>query len=140
MADILFDSGLVEYNLNGKCKVTFNPTDMSFIERIFSVFDTLDEKQEAYKADIDGKDGKEIFDIARQMDTEMREIIDSVFGEDVCEPLFGEMSVYAVASGLPIWANLFLAIMDEMDSAFAREKKLTNPRIQKYTAKYSKRK
>lgn len=139
MADILFDNGLVEYNLNGKCKVVFNPTDMTFIERVFDIFDTLDSKQEAYKADIEGKDGKEIFDIARQMDAEMRDIIDTVFECEVCDALFGSMSVYAVASGLPIWANLFLAVMDEMDSAFAREKKLTNPRIQKYTQKYKRK-
>lgn len=139
MADILFDNGLVEYNLNGKCKVVFNPTDMSFIERVFDVFDTLDEKQEAYKADIEGKDGKEIFDIAHQMDAEMRDIIDNVFECEVCDALFGGMSVYAVASGLPVWANLFLSVIDEMDSAFAREKKLTNPRIQKYTQKYKRK-
>lgn len=139
MADILFDNGLVEYNLNGKCKVVFNPTDMTFIERVFDVFDTLDAKQEAYKADIEGKDGKEIFDIARQMDAEMRDIIDNVFECEVCDAVFGGMSVYAVANGLPVWANLFLAVMDEMDSAFAREKKLTNPRIQKYTQKYKRK-
>ena len=139
MADILFDNGLVEYNLNGKCKVVFNPTDMTFIERVFDVFDTLDAKQEAYKADIEGKDGKEIFDIARQMDAEMRDIIDNVFECEVCDAVFGGMSVYAVANGLPVWANLFLAVMDEMDSAFAREKKLTNPRIQKYTQKYNRK-
>ena len=139
MADILFYNGLVEYNLNGKCKVVFNPTDMTFIERVFDVFDTLDAKQEAYKADIEGKDGKEIFDIAHQMDAEMRDIIDNVFECEVCDALFGGMSVYAVANGLPVWANLFLAVMDEMDSAFAREKKLTNPRIQKYTQKYKRK-
>lgn len=139
MADILFDSGLVEYNLNGKCKVVFNPTDMAFIERIFDVFDALDAKQESYRAEIDGKDGKEVFDLARQMDAEMREMIDAVFGDNICDPVFGDMSVYAVANGLPVWANLMLAIMDEMDSAFAREKKLTNPRIQKYTQKYNRK-
>ena len=136
MADIIFDSGLVEYNLNGRCKVVFNPTDMAFIERVFEVFDTLDEKQESYRTAIDSKDGKEVFDIARRMNEEMRELIDGVFDTDVSSALFGEMSVYAVANGLPVWANLLLAVMDEMDSAFAREKKLTNPRIQKYTQKY----
>ena len=34
--------------------------------------------------------------------------------------------------------NLMLAIMDEVDTTFAREQKATNPRIQKYTKKYHK--
>ena len=37
---------------------------------------------------------------------------------------------------LDVWTNFLLALMDETDSAFAREQKATNPRIQKYTAKY----
>ena len=43
---------------------------------------------------------------------------------------------YAMADGLHVWTNFLLALMDETDSAFAREQKATNPRIQKYTAKY----
>ena len=31
-----------------------------------------------------------------------------------------------------------LAVMDQIDTTFAREQKLTNPRIAKYTAKYKK--
>ena len=46
------------------------------------------------------------------------------------------MSIYAIADGLPIWANLMLAIIDEFDASFVAEKKKTNPRIQKYTKKY----
>lgn len=47
-------------------------------------------------------------------------------------------SLFPEAAELPddIWTNFMLALMDETDSAFAREQKATNPRIQKYTAKY----
>ena len=81
---------------------------------------------------------REIFEIARLRDTEMRELIDGVFGRPVCAELFGDMNVYAMADGLPVWCNFLLAVMDEIDTTFAREQKLTNPRIQKYTAKYHK--
>ena len=46
------------------------------------------------------------------------------------------MNVYALSDGLPVWANLMLTIMDEIDTTFAREQKATNPRISKYTKKY----
>ena len=139
MGNIQFSTGLVSYSLNGKCEVSFNPTDSAFVERLFETFNTLDKEQEAYREEI-GKteDRREIFRIARARDAEMRELIDGVFGQPVCEALFGAMNVYALAEGLPVWCNLLLAVMDEIDTGFAREQKLTNPRIAKYTEKYKK--
>lgn len=139
MADIKFSTGLVTYNINGQCEVTFNPTDSAFVEKLFNTFDILDKKQDEYKEEVERvQDKREIFDIARARDAEMREMIDDVFQTNVCEPLFGHMNVYAMADGLPVWCNLMLSVIDEIDTSFAMEKKKTNPRIQKYTAKYQK--
>lgn len=139
MADIRFDTGIVEFNLNDAIKVYFNPTDSAFVERIFDTFDELDKKQEAYKAEIDKcADKKEIFEIARRRDAEMREMVDGLFDKPVCSALFGGMNVYAFADGLPVWCNLMLAVIDQIDTTFARERKLTNPRITKYTERWRK--
>lgn len=139
MKELTFDSGVVSYSLNGKCEVSFNPTDGTFAERFFNAFDELDRKQEAYKAEIEtAKGNREIFDVARRLDAEMRVMIDKTFDQPVCEALFGTMNVYAMADGLPVWANLMLCVMDEMDTSFAYEQKRTNSRISKYTAKYHK--
>ena len=140
MAEIKFDTGIVEYRLNDTVSVSFNPTDLSFIESIFSAFDALDAKQDEYSKRVSGEtDGKTLFNVARQMNDEMREIIDTAFGKPICSDLFGTMHVYAAGDGLPAWCNLMLAVIDEMDSAFAREKAKTNPRIQKYVKKYNKK-
>lgn len=140
MPDIRFDTGVAAYRLNDSCEVSFNPTDSAFVERLFNTFDALDKKQEAYKTEIDRMaDKKEIFEIARKRDAEMRGMIDEALGVPVCDTLFGGMNVYALADGLPVWANLMLSIMDEIDTSFARESKMTNPRIQKYTARWSKK-
>lgn len=139
MADIQFATGLVTYSLNGQVQVSFNPTDSTFVEKLYNTFNELDKKQDAYKAEVERvADKREIFDIARARDEEMRGMIDGVFGAPICETLFGNMNVYAMANGLPVWCNLMLAVMDEIDTSFAREQKLTNPRISKYTAKYNK--
>lgn len=139
MAELKFSTGLVTYSLNGQCEVTFNPTDSAFVKKLFDTFSVLDKKQEAYREEIEKtSDRLEIFEIAQARDAEMREMIDGVFGAPVCQALFGSMNVYALADGLPVWANLMLAVMDEIDTGFAREQKLTNPRIAKYTAKYQK--
>lgn len=140
MPELRFETGLVEYDLNGSTKVTFNPTDSVFVERLFNAFDELDKKQEIYKAEVEAAKGnREIFDVARRRDEEMRAMIDELFGQPVCEALFGGMNVYAMADGLPVWANLMLCVMDEVDTSFAREQKQTNGRIAKYTAKYHKK-
>ena len=139
MAEIKFDTGLVEYDLNGKCKICFNPTDGAFVERLFNCFSDMDKRHEAYASEIEKCGDKiKIFDIARNRDREIREMINGVLGANVCDPLFGEMNICALADGLPVWCNLMLAIMDECDSAFSREQMRTNPRIKKYTAKYHK--
>lgn len=139
LKELKFQTGLVTYDLNGICQVSFNPTDTAFVDRIFNAFDALDKKQDAYKSEIDKiSDKREIFRIARARDEEMRSMIDEALGTPVCDALFGGMNVYAMADGLPVWCNLMLAIMDEVDTVFAREQKMTNPRIAKYTAKYHK--
>lgn len=140
MKELNFENGLVSYSLNGQFEVTFNPTDSNFVERLYSAFEDLDKKQEGYKAQIEKMaDKKEIFEFARERDAEMRSIIDGVFDAPVSDAVFGGMNVYALAGGLPVWSNLMLAVMDEIDTAFSREQKATNPRIAKYTAKYKKR-
>ena len=137
MKELSIGTGVVTYSLNGACEVSFNPTDSVFIEKLFNAFDTLDNRQESYKDEVSkNADKRELFVIARKMDGEMREIINDVFDVDVCSALFGDMNVYALSDGLPVWANLMLTIMDEIDTAFAREQKATNPRISKYTKKY----
>ena len=139
MKELSFDSGLTTYSLNGKCEVSFNPTDSNFVEKLYSAFEELDKKQEGYKAQIEKMtDKREIFEFAKERHAEMRDIIDGVFEAPVSEAVFGGMNVYAIANGLPVWCNLMMAIIDEIDTTFSREQKLTNPRISKYTAKYQK--
>ena len=138
---IKFDTGAVEYSINDAVTVTFNPTDLAFVERVFNIFDHMDEKQEEYNSAISKVEkNAEVFAVFRSIEGEMREMIDDVFGAEVCQSIFGNMSVFALAEGLPLWANLMLALIDEMDVAFAKEKKATNPRIKKYTAKYKRTK
>nr|DAF72193.1 MAG TPA: tail assembly chaperone [Bacteriophage sp.] len=139
MTDIRFETGVVSFTLNDSVEVAFNPTDSVFVEKIFDTFNELDKKQDAYKAEIDKcADKKEIFEIARRRDAEMREMVDGLFEKPVCSALFGSMNVYALADGLPVWCNLMLAVIDQIDTTFSREQKRTNPRISKYTERWKK--
>lgn len=140
MPNINFDTGLVTYSVNGLVDVTFNPTDSNFVERLYASFEELDRKQEGYKAEVEKMaDRKEIFTFTRKRDDEMREVIDNIFDAPVSDAVFGTVNVYALAQGLPIWANLILSVMDEIDTSFSREQKATNPRLKKYLEKYQKK-
>lgn len=137
MNTLNFDTGVVTFNVNDRAEVSFNPTDSNFVERLFSAFDGLDKRQDAYKEEVSRiADKRKIFELTRRLDEEMREMIDGIFQQPVCESLFGSMNVYALADGLPVWCNFLLVVMDQIDTTFAREQKAQNPRIAKYTAKY----
>ena len=139
MKELNFDLGLNEYNLGGKAAVKFNPTDISFLEKLSDSFAYLDLIQEEVKLSREEiTDEKDVYNLAKNLDIRMREIIDALFGMDVCTPLFGEMNLFASAGGLPVWANLMLAIADEVQDSMDSELKQREARIRKYTEKYKK--
>ena len=147
MADKLVftpDDGVQEISLNNKVSVWLNLTDMDFVERVFNAFDAMDKQQEKYQAalkneaDANEADAKTVFATARAMDADMRELINGLFDFDVCTPLYGRMNVYAMAGGLPVWCNLMLCLIENMNDTFTAEKKATNPKLQKYLAKFKK--
>lgn len=139
MAQLKIDTGIVEYDLNDAVTVRFNPTDADFIERLYNTFSGLDKKQEEINASMNKvKTNAEVFDLARKYDAEMRDMINGLFESDICTPLFGKTNVYALASGCPLWFNLLMVIMDEIDTSVTAQHKAKNPRIEKYIKKYHK--
>ena len=139
MKELNIDFGIQEYDLGGKVTVRFNPTDVGFLEKLsdsFSYLDLIQEEVKLSKEEI--TDEKDIFNLAKNLDKKMREIINALFGQDVCTPLFGEMNLFASAGGLPVWANLMLAIADEVQASMDGELKKREARIRKYTDKYKK--
>ena len=77
-----------------------------------------------------------MFPIVRELDAKMRDVINELFGDDVCTPLFGSVNLFASSGGLPLWANLLLAITDEVQSAMQGELDTREKRIAKYVEKY----
>lgn len=136
MKELSFDSGLQEYRFNDKCTLYFNPADPAFADRIYTAFDALKENQEKRNIDAEKLTAKEAFTYLRQLDAEMREVINGVFEQEVCAPLFGSMSLYAMAGGSPVWMNFMLTIIDELDESIKREKAFHSEKLSKYTKKY----
>lgn len=139
MKELNFDSGVVSYSLNGKCEVSFNPADRVFAEKLYKAIDTMDKTMNDYAKkgeELQGPEGA--FDMARERDEKMAEVLDGLFNAPVCAAVFGDMSLCAFASGFPVWLNLMLTIVDEMDDNIGDIKNQAESRIAKYKAKYQK--
>ena len=138
MKQLQFSDGLEEYSLNDRVTVRFNPTDASFLERLAELFSSLDALQEEVSALQDSTPEEEVFPLAKSLDGRMRDLLDGFFGTPVCGSLFGSMNLFASAGGLPVWANLLLALTEEVEAAMQGELSAREARIAKYTSKYKK--
>lgn len=135
-----FDTGIVEYDVNGAATIRFNPTDATFIERFYRTLTELDERQDEFRKKVDaiGEDKEGMFAYAKERDRDMREKLDDMFGEGVSDALFGATNCYMLASGLPVWMNFMFAVADEIQAAFADEGEKADPRMRAYGEKYDK--
>ena len=130
--EIKVNTGLVTYNLGGKVEVEFNPTDIAFGDRIYRAIDALCAIQErAYP-----EETRDFLAFMMENDEEARDIIDGLFDKEVCRPLFGLVSVFALADGLPLWANLLMAILQQMKEGSDKRIKEVEKKIAKYTKDY----
>lgn len=136
MKTLQIETGKQQYDLSGKVTVEFSPTDLAFVERLVSVFQAAEERQKDIEEKLKTADASTIFELARQWDAGMRELVNGVFDTDVCTPLFGGMNTFARCEGLPLWANLLVAILDECYDNLPKEDAVTKARIEKHTAKY----
>ena len=136
---LTFETGVVEYDVNGMAKVRFNPTDSAFVERLYKAMTDLEARQGEFQEKVDdiGGDGGKMFAYASERDAEMRAIIDGLLGDGVADALFPGMNCYALADGMPVWINLMLAIAEEVESAFSEQRKKGDPRARAYNQKYA---
>ncbi len=139
MRELKLDLGVEEYELCGRVTVAFNPTDLGFLEKLTAAYERMEALQERVnRAREELTEEKDIFPLAKEIDAEMRAVIDGLFGKEVCAPLFGDMNLYASSGGFPVWANLLLAVTEECEGAMRRELQKRDERIAKYTEKYGK--
>ena len=129
-----FQSTRKTYTVNGGEEISFDPTDINFVNRLFDLMDRI-EKRQSEEAP---QDPREVFARATKMDAEMRLEIDKVFDEPVCDKVFGRTNVLSPAGGLPVCMNFLLAVIDEIDAASEAETK-HSPRVDAYIQKYEKK-
>ena len=138
--ELNFANGVQSYTVNGvEDALRLNPTDAEMLQKIYLAMKDLEGKQkERAKVEKRSEDIEETFFRLHALDQEMRGVLDILFGIGVCEKIFGEMSLYASADGLPVWENFILAVIDLFDDSVKREAALSDKRIQRHVQKYHK--
>ena len=121
MKELKIETCKQQYSLGGKVTVEFSPTDMDFVEKAVGVFLHGMKKQDDIEAELRVEDPDAIFEVARQRDKEMRDMVDDLFGVEVCTPLFGTMNTFARDNGFPLWANVLSAVLDECFGSLPEE-------------------
>lgn len=118
--------------------VEFNPSDLGFAEELYGLVSKLtqihENKTKEYEAE---QDPAARFDINRKEDAEMREAVDSLFGEGFSRDVF-KTRLFAMADGMTVAENFLLALLDEMDANITENLAKRDAKIKKYTEKYSK--
>ncbi len=131
-------TGVVSYSLNDACTIELNPTDSMVARRLIALVDGLIEKREKIEGQLENASSREIFEACEKLDAELRRDIDEALKAPVCAAVFPNVSLLAMADGLPVFCNLIFALLDEVDAGWQSEVKKTDGRIAKYTAKYRK--
>lgn len=149
---IRIDNGVREYpitdeNNNVLTTVSLNPTDMNFAESVLNALENIgtmyteyqDEAERISKMENEKEAGVKMFELGRSADSKIRAELNGLFEKDICTPILGKMSCLTRADGFPVWANIIFGFVDLIDEKIVEEKKKENPRIEKYTKKYSRR-
>ena len=125
MEQLIFDSGIKEYQINGKGVLRFNPSDPNVYERFFDAVDKIHavEKEMAEKAkatDVTAQEeaGAIMLKIMREMDIKIKDILNGVFGFDNdFDNILCGVNLMAVASnGNRVVVNLLEALQPIMEA------------------------
>ena len=113
-----FDTGMKEFEINDAVTVSFNPTDPETIKKksSTSLILWMQSRLLTRQKSRDAAKRKRSLTSPAAATRKCVRCWTVFFGKPICEPLFGTMNVYALADGLPVWCNLMLAIIDQIDT------------------------
>lgn len=118
MESINFNTGLKEFAVNGDESriIRFNPSDINILKR----FEESESKFEALQSEFE-KTADPTAEMLVEGDKKIRDIINDIFGNDVCTPAFGTTNCLSpTANGF-----LFVEFVEAMKNLVENEVKAT---------------
>lgn len=139
MSEIKFDLGGKSYNVtcaDGQVReVYINTSDFNISQRMEESKSKLKELEKEYN-DIKAED---LFKMLPGLDKKTREILNYIYGMDICGVVFGNVNTWTLAqsTGLPIWIGFNDAMRAEIIADISDDEKLK--RFEKSLKKYEKK-
>ena len=133
MKSLNFKSALKTYAINGDESnvIKVNTADVGIFERAA--------KSKKFLADIKNKaqeikngGGKTAIDTISELDKQVREQLNYIFGTDVSTPAFGTMNSLTFVDGVPVFVGFLNALLDEVTADITAEQKKAEKSIAKY--------
>lgn len=128
MNNIVFEEGIKEFAINNDESriLRFNPSDIGLVDRI---------KNELEKIDVYAKDNlgdKENFDLAIELDKQLREHVDQMFYEGASQVIFADQNVMTTVNGMTIFERFFRSLLNTMEPYVKKEGRKSKEKIEKY--------
>lgn len=139
MKNINTGAKVEEYNIDGKIVLRFNPADATFVKNFNAAFKALAEAQSELAEAAKNADDEAFFDASAATNTKLCGVLNDLFGEDICTPIWGTADLTALSDGLPLWFNFMMALIDEIDADMKSVKDVRSARLDAYLAKYQKK-
>lgn len=119
--------------------VNFNPADQEFSETLYALVHRIGEIHKAKNLERETQtDILKKFEINRAEDQEMREAVDTVFGEGFSSDVF-KVRLFALSDdGLTVVEGFLLSLLDELDASITAKMAKRDANIRRYTDKYRK--
>lgn len=140
MSTLSFETGIKTFDINGDPEkvISFNPTDLNFIHRLYEAFRKIDALHKGYQVRADKLDGHaEVLKVMHKADMEIRKLLDEVFLDTVSDKVFAGQSTYAITTdGVPLWMGFLVAVMAQCDTAYTERENAKNPKLEALLAKY----
>ena len=141
MENISIDYGYIELTINNDPNkvIKILPSDYGIISRFDEAYKKIVEVAESAKGiEIDAA-GKPIeqfektAEIVRNINNQICEQIDYIFGSNISEIAFDGQSPLALVGGVPLFEQFLKAIFPIINKAIEKEQKKSQKRISKYT-------
>lgn len=133
MESLNFKSALKTYAVNGDESnvIKVNTADVGIFERAAKAKSFLEDVKN--KADeVKNGDGKNAIEIISELDKQVREQLNYIFGTDVSTPAFGTMNCLTFVDGVPVFVGFLNALLDEITADVTAEQKKAETNIAKY--------
>lgn len=133
MKSLNFKSALKTFAVNGDESnvIKVNTADVGIFERAAKAKSFLaDVKNRA--EEVKNGDGKNAIEVISELDKQVREQLNYIFGTDVSTPAFGTMNCLTFVDGVPVFVGFLNTLLDEIAADVAAEQKKAENSIAKY--------